>query len=394
MKKMSTILSLLDKERIGCRRILRGLMRYSQLHSLCFLQKETFLYSSNLDDPKRLIDEARPDGIIAYIRKNDPLLQLIRDMEIPAVLIPSEEPVPGFPNHLEVSEKTGAMGADYLLSKGLVHFGFIGFNDLYWSRVRHKGFVNRIECAGFIVHTYDKIPTVKHCKSKDEQIKVVKWLKTLPQPIGILCCNDDMAGYVSNACGVAELNIPDDVSILGVDNDEFVCESYFPKISSIVMNHESVGYETGECLDSLMQGNKWDGRNIFLHPTHVLSRQSTDLLMIEDPDVVVAIRFMESACPQGNICVQDVIDHTKLSRRVLEKRFRRYLNCSIYAKIQTIRMEMFCKLLRDTDISVSQIGRKMGFTEIKNISKYFRDHQNMTPLQYRRMYGSNPTEPR
>ncbi len=394
MKKVSaaneqpTILIPFETARASSRRLLMGIVEYARKRA-----HWKFFFSEPMYYPKCYTTEAfinnlkvlSPSAVFTYI--NDArVVEVINKLGISAVIIPLSEPIEGIPNLLENWDETGRMGAEYFISKGHINFAYAGFKNLVWSEQRRKSYVDCIEQIGGKVNVYEKIKAVQKHNWKLEDKRMANWLQKLPKPVGVMCCNDDFAQQLLNSCEIAGLSVPEEVAILGVDNDELVCELSNPPLSSIVMDHNKVGFQIGRLLDRLISGKKWDGKNIFINPVRIVTRKSTDYLAISDREVVKAIHFIEKNSLERNLTVEDVVDSTFVSRRTLEKRFQDNLKCSIYSKIKQIRVSHFMKYLLETNMPVYEIATKMGFKEIKHVSKYFREETGMSPVTFRKKY--------
>ena len=207
----------------------------------------------------------------------------------------------------------------------------------------------------------------------------------MPKPVGLMACNDDLSREVAQACIMAGLRVPDEVAILGVDNDELVCNLTLPPLTSILLNHEIIGYEAGKQLDRLMSGKKASEHTLFVKPIHIEKRQSTNILAIKDEDVVSAIRFIRNNSDR-QISVVDVVNETTLSTRVLQSRFRKILDRSIHEEIRRVRIERFCKMLLETNLSIYQIAMDLDFRDVNHVARAFRKEKGMTPLRYRNKF--------
>lgn len=201
-----------------------------------------------------------------------------------------------------------------------------------------------------------------------------------------MTCDDEQGRHAIEACKIAGLHVPEQVAIIGVDNDELVCALSYPPLSSVAPNTERAGYEAAELLDKMMAGKKMKNKNIIVHPTHIMTRQSTDILTIEDHEVAEAVRFIRQHAKEP-IQVTDVVNAIALSRRVLERRFRKVLNRSVLAEIRRVRIETVAQMLVETDLSISQIALTLGYPDVKNIARYFRREKEMSLLAYRKKYG-------
>ncbi|MBN1845549.1 MAG: DNA-binding transcriptional regulator, partial [Sedimentisphaerales bacterium] len=282
--------------------------------------------------------------------------------------------------------QVGAMAAGYLLERGFKNFAFCGYDELGWSRQRAEHFAGRLRRQGYEPQIYSQ-PAARSQRFWDyEQPRLVEWLGGLTVPTGLMACTDDRAQQVIEACKIAGLHVPDDIAVMGVDDDKLLCNLCNPPITSVALAIERAGYEAAELLDRLMAGEAMAGQKIVVPPTHVVQRHSTDLLLVDDRDVARALRFIQQHCRQA-IRVDDVADDVALSRRVLEKRFRRVLNHSILEMIRQARTERVAQMLLETNLSVSDIARATGYPSVKHVSRSFRKEKGMTPLAYRKKYG-------
>jgi LacI family transcriptional regulator len=201
-----------------------------------------------------------------------------------------------------------------------------------------------------------------------------------------MACNDDRGRQITEACKVAGLDVPEQVAIIGVDNDELVCELSDPPLSSVALNVERGGYEAAELLDEMMSGRKRKKKNIIVEPTRIVTRQSTDVLAVEDRDVAKAIRFIREHSTEP-IQVADVVNAATMCRRALQKRFREMLNRSIHAEIRRVRTTQAAQMLMETNLSTADIARSLGYAGLEKFSRYFKREKAMSPLAYRKKYG-------
>ena len=185
---------------------------------------------------------------------------------------------------------------------------------------------------------------------------------------------------------LANLKVPDEVAVVGVDNDDLVCELYHPTISSIALNAERAGYEAAGLLDRMMTGEKMANQKIMVQPTYVVARQSTDILAIEDPDVISAMRFIRQHAKEP-IQVSDVVKAIATSRQGLYQKFQKNLGSSINQEIRQVRIKIITRMLVETNLPVSRIAMALGFTSIDHIARYFKKEKGMGLLAYRRKYG-------
>jgi LacI family transcriptional regulator len=326
------------------------------------------------------------DGII-MVEQEKP--EEIIEMGLPTVASPYiEDHIAGAANIIGDNAAMGAMAAEHLLDRGFRNFAYCGFEDMFGARSRGESFHRRITEAGFQTHVYKKPKPRGRRSWEDEQIFMADWLKSLPKPVGLMTCTDDRSQDVVEACKVAALHVPEQVAIIGVDNDELVCELSSPPLSSIALNTQRSGYEAAALLDKLMSRKKikMADQTIIVHPTHVVTRQSTEILAMEDRDVAAAVRFIRRHAKEM-IQVDDVVDTVAVSRRSLEQRFRRELGRSVLDEIKRARVGQVGRMLVETNLSVSQIALALGYTGVENIARYFRSERGMSPVAYRKLYG-------
>jgi LacI family transcriptional regulator len=221
---------------------------------------------------------------------------------------------------------------------------------------------------------------------RKEQRSLAEWLKTLPRPVGVMACNDDRARQVVDACVTAGLAIPEEVSVLGVDNDEFVCTLSNPPISSISLGLESAGYRAAMLLDELMTDReKPEDRTperIVVSPVAVVGRQSTDVAICEDSCVMQALQFIRENGDRP-IQVDDVVCRVAISRRSLFDRFRRLIGCTIHQYIKRTRAGRIEDLLLRTSHSIEEIAGMLGFPDSGHMAQYFRSMKGMNPGVFR-----------
>jgi LacI family transcriptional regulator len=280
------------------------------------------------------------------------------------------------------------MAAEHFLERGFTRFAYCGFDDMTWSQQRGQNFGRTVEAFGCRCFFYRQ-PRAKRLRTADkEQAIIAQWLGSLPKPIALLAGNDDRGQDVLVACKIAGLDVPTQVAILGVDNDELVCSLSYPQLSSVALGTESAGYEAARILAKLMDGQEATAaeEEVLISPLHVVTRHSTDILAIEDRQVAEAIHFIREHFKE-TILVDDVAEAVALSRRALEQRFRKLLKHSVHEEIVRTRVNQMARMLTDTNLSISRIARLLGYSYVNNISRYFRQQKGISPSGYRKKLG-------
>jgi len=384
MYKIPSVMLLIDTSRVYGHGIFRGVTKYARLHGpWTFHNTLSFLGKTTTGLPR--FDSLGIDGLILFTEDSKTLARALKS-GLPLVMRGFKGPVPGVPNIISDNQETGVRAADYLLSLGLSHLGFCDYFGVFWSKERELGFCQEAISRGHTPGIYRQPRAREKRQWHQEKPLLVNWLAALPKPIGILCANDDRAQQVIEACGSAGLRVPDDCAVIGVDNDEIVCEQCNPPLSSVARNFEEAGYQAAELLAQAMAGQDVSDRTVIIRPTDVMARQSTDILAIEDPEVARAVRFIRQAS-LSPLTVENVLETVSVSRGHLDRRFVQVLGHPIHQEITRARIERICRLLLETNRSVTQIAFDLGFNGPDRISRYFQRHHGVSPRDYRKRHG-------
>jgi LacI family transcriptional regulator len=270
------------------------------------------------------------------------------------------------------------------MERGFRHFAFCGFAGQQWARERRQGFVATLKQAGLSCEVYESTWTGPRARPwEQEQTEISRWLQALPKPVGVMACNDIRGQYVLDACERVNLAVPEEIAVIGVDNDEVLCEICDPPLSSVVPNPERIGYEAAALLDRLMAGGKPAQQEWRIEPLGVVTRHSTDVLAIDDRHVAAAVRYIrEHACEGAR--VRDLLAQVPLARTILERRFRKYLGHSPQAEIRTVQLKRVKQLLIETDLPLARIAEMAGFEHPEYMSFVFKRETGQTPGGYRR----------
>jgi LacI family transcriptional regulator len=387
MSNIPKVILLIERSRSFGQGLLYGINQYSNLHGpwLCYMEPE--FYRQAKKNPLNWFKDLDADGVIAHTW--DPnLIETILNLDIPAVIHgPMEKPIRRAYPLLTDEAGTGRMAVEYFIERGFRNFAYCGF-DIIWSQQKGDGFKQRLAEAGFKASIYRQPVAQKLRKPAKEQIIIANWLTSLPKPLALMACNDDRAVDVLAACKIANFKVPEDVAILGVDNDKLLCNFSYPQLSSIVLGTERAGYEAAKVLDKLMKGEKIskNEKEVTIHPLYVVTRQSTDTVAIEDKVVAEAVSFIRRNS-RKLIQVGDVAQAVGLSRRALGQHFREALDHSVHEEIKYTRVNQMANMLIGTNLSVSQIAQLMGYSySTNNIYRYFKQQKGVSPLEYRKKF--------
>ena len=368
------------------REILRGIAQYVREHGPWSIYHE----------PRNLEDSApswlkgwRGDGIIVRLQ-NRRITSAVVETKLPAVDVLGAMPHDAVPL-VHVSDAAIArLAAEHLLERGFRHFGYCGVDGANWSRQREEAFVRLVGQSGCACSVYH-LPAVSRSDHswEAEQQDLAEWVAQLPRPAGVMVCHDPRGQRVLEACRRANVNVPEEVAVIGVDNDEPMCEVSAPPLSSVIPDFRGIGYQAAALLDRLMHGQPQPEGPLYLDPLGVAARLSTDALALDDRDVAEAVRFIrQHACDR--IGVEDVARHVSLSRSVLKRRFRKSLDRSVHGEIIRVRIKRVQELLAQTDLPIGLIAEKTGFRHQEYLGVAFRTHVGKTPGAYRREHQSGP----
>ena len=330
------------------------------------------------------------DGIIADF--DDPKVsQDVQEMQVPVVgygggygWYNRDSQIPYF---FVNNKKIAMLGADHFLERGFRNFAFCGYPRTRvngWSYERGEAFQKYVEGAGFTCSLY----TGRHKTSKNWGAileSMCSWLETLPQPLGLMAATDKRARQVLEACKVLGLRVPEQVAVLGVDNDEMLCQLATPALSSVRNGARQIGYQAAELLDKMISGESITDYQYTISPEGVVCRASTDILAIEDREMAEIIRYVHDNASEG-IKAQDVVDVAGVSRPTLESRFEAVLGHSIHTEIRNVQIKRAKELIQSSDLPLKSIARLAGFKSVQYLTYFFRQVTGQTPAEYRRSF--------
>ena len=324
----------------------------------------------------------RADVIIGQFEPDDDVMML-RDSGFVTIAQDYISKFDCIPNITADYEKTGEMAASRFLSRGFQHFAFFGFNGVCWSDERCDGFRHRIEQAGFgdQFYKYDR-QRIDNLWSYDPD-ELIEWIESLPKPIAIFACDDNQGSILLQACNVCGVKMPSEVAIIGVDNDEVLCNMSAPSLSSINIDIEGGGYSTAKMAERMKKDPTYRGEDIILRPMNIVSRMSSNIFATRDTAILTALQYI-SANIDHRIMVKDVLDQVPLSRRLLEQRFLKETGTTLYQYITQLRMDRFAQLLLESNDSIANIAIRMEEEDTKSISRRFLAVKGCTPSEFRK----------
>jgi LacI family transcriptional regulator len=327
-------------------------------------------------------------GIIADL-DDASVVSAVSGLHIPVVgiggLANAEERPPGLGYVATDNEKIADVAAEHLLERGFRHFAYCGvprtpYNP--WVEHRRRRFKQRVEEAGYKCSVYiGRQPTAR--KWEQLQAGLSQWLASLPRPVGLMACNDARARHVLEACRRIGARVPDDIAVIGVDNDEIMCELADPPLSSVIQGAEEIGYRASELLEKMMRGRAPATPWLVVPPVGIATRQSTDILAIEDAVVVEAIRHIRQNIA-NRVQVSDVARHAGVSRSTLDNRFKAALGRTAHDEIERLRLNTARDLLQQTTIPLKQVAKRAGYNNVQYMTMVFRREIDDTPASVRK----------
>ena len=362
------------------RDIYRGVLHYARREANWAMR--AFPSSGRVPTPNS--PELPIDGMIAHIGDRK-AATAIRRLNVPCVNISARRNDLGFPCVWPDNEAIGRMAAEHLVGLGLRHFAYLGYGDAYFADVRGDAFSDVVREHGFDCIRADNAGDASRTITNVSWL--VRWLGKLPLPCGVFACGDSIGASVLEACERASLHVPEDVAVVGVDDEESLCPFTNPPLSSIPMPGYQMGFQAAALLAKLMQGGSDPEQPTLIDVPPLRSRQSTDVIAVDDPLVSRAVGFIREHARKEPITTAEVAGAMGTPRRTLDRRFMRALGWSPKHQIDRVRLERLQWYLVETDVSVKQIWIEMGFSSPKEPARFLRRHTGMTPTEYRRAHS-------
>jgi LacI family transcriptional regulator len=361
--------------------ILQGVSHFERSHRpwAAFLDDE-----ARAEREHRWLKSKAWDGVISRHTSVE-FTKICADLKIPLVDLNDCPVFPGVPKVRPDNVAIGHLGAEHFLERGFHHFGFAGFANATWARERRDGFVEALRLAG---HTCDVLDVewpgnLTPFWDESQTTVLAEWLQRLPKPVAVMSCNDLRALQVISAAHTGNCLVPEEVAVLGANNDAIRCDLSYPPLSSVATNPFQMGYAAAECLAQIMEGNNPPQMDRRIEPVGVVTRHSTDVLAINDKNVAAALSYIREHACRGT-SVEAVLKHAAASRSQLEKKFRRYLGRSPQSEIRRVQVARIKQLLLETDFPLKKIADLTGFEHVEYLSVVFKRFTAETPGGFRK----------
>lgn len=377
---------LIETSRSYGRGLLQGVRRYLAEHGPWSVFMELRALDSS---PPLWLRNWKGDGILTRTGSGA-LADAVQHVNVPTVELRSPRLNPQAPWVGVDNRVMGKIVAEHLIQRGFRHFGVCEIGTEIYFEERRINFIETVQEAGYDCGAY-------HAKGKPErpaqwekhQDDLAAWIGSLPKPVGVMACTDQLGFFLLDACARAGVAVPEEVAVVGVENEESLCTMAMPTLSSVKFNAERIGYEAAAMLGRLMVGEAPPKEPVLIEPLGVITRGSSDVVAIEDPEIAQAVRFIrETAC--DGIAVTDVLKAVAVSRSALERRMRAALGRSPNEEITRVRIERAKELLISTDQPLTTIARRAGFQTPQYLVQVFRRQVGMTPGAFRRERGERP----
>lgn len=379
-------IALLMQSLRRCRRdLICGIAAYARQHGPWeFYHQETQV----LDEIPQWLRNWRGDGIMIRI-ESQKLFDQIRKLNVPAIDICGLCNNDGIPSIYSNYASLTQLAADHFIEQGFENFAFYGVPDIHYSDCCCNSFIEYLRNDGYEADVFQCSWTPERILANTSEIRgllredeMAGWLKSLPKPVGLMACNDFRAQQVIDSCLQCGIVVPDEVAVVGVGNDEVLCELSNPPMTSIDVNAWKIGYDAAALLTGVIQGEKPSRERVEVEPKGIVVRQSSSVLAIPDRSVAEAVRFIREHACEG-IGVNDVLKQVRLSRSTLYRRFTEFLGHSPSDEIRRVRLQRIKQFLSETDYPLVKIARLVGIEYVENMCNLFKAETGMTSRQYR-----------
>jgi LacI family transcriptional regulator len=381
-----SIAVVIDREAEYGRGVIRGIMKYAR-------PAKTWIVNIARLSIKTAMGMLRTNPSVIIVQViNKSMLRVLNETGIPYIDIAGVVNT-NFTHQVCMDNvKVGKMAAEHFIEKGFKNFAYLGGLKTEFAILREKGYRQTLLERGHKDYNsfYMKMePTSYPSNSLGEKKSALcRWLQSLPIPTAIFACNDGFAIQVSESCQQVGLGVPEDMAILGVDNDEQICLLEYPPLSSIILPEENIGFQAAKMADSIIQKIPGYTKTLHLHPQGIALRQSSDIVAITDKVLSEVLRFIRENAAKP-ITVEDVSVKLMISRRLLEKRTIKLLGHTPLELIRLAHINLAQKYLAETDMPMSAVAAASGFSNQAMLSVTFRRYTGKSPSNYRQQFRNS-----
>lgn len=382
-KSRPRIALLVEASRAYGRELLQGVALFARTQVNWSLLHQEMMLDSAIPD---WLDNTRVDGVIARVDVHS--IAPLKQLNVPIVDVRCNRQFTGVPQVETDNRQVAELAFKHLWNRGFRRFAFCGYRFASYSDARLQYFRDLVQHFGCPFSSYESQGRPDSNLTSLEQAGVVdveplgNWLSTLQRPTGLFVCNDIRGQQVLNACQETGIAVPDDIGVIGVDDDEAICTLCDPTLSSVHPDAQRVGYRAAEVLHQMLSGFRPRADVEYVEPKSVTERLSTRVVAIDDAELAKVCRFIRQYACDG-INVGDVVQSTSLSRRQLERRFRGVLGRTPHEQITATQLDRVKQLLRETSMTLEEIASKAGYSHTERLCAVFKRETNYTPGEYR-----------
>ena len=362
------------------RGIIEGVWQYAEQHGPWFLEMQP----SEPDESTFAPRGWSGDGVIAIVHTRRMAAKL-QAYGVPVVNVSgSRREGIDFPRVTTDAAAVVRMAVNHLRDKGLKHIAFCGeperpFIDFWTAAFREVMGEHGMEAV--VYEPSGRIKPQAGLKARQNDRR--RWIEALPRPVGIVGWSTALCRHLAMACAESGIEVPDEAAIISLETEDLLGRAVHPPLSGVDIPVRRIGYEAAGQLDRLMRGEEPVSHEIRLQPLGVTTRQSTDRMACDDPQVRQVMRFIRDHAHEG-IDVRDVLQHVPMARRSLERRFQDVLGRSPAEEIRRTKIEKVRRLLDSTDIPIPEIAGACGFNYVEHMIPVFSKYHGCTPSRYRK----------
>lgn len=376
---MKHVALLIETSRTYGRDLLDGVRRYMAEHA----RWSVFAELRSLESPPPpWLASWQGDGILTR-SGSQAVIDAVAAVGVPTVELRATRLQHSFPFVGVDNESLGRIAAQHLIDRGFRRFAVYELTAEAFFEERRDSFVAAVESAGFTCeHFAQRGGRERPQQWNRQQRDLVTWVQRLPKPCGVMACTDQLGFWLLEACREAKVSVPEEVAVLGVENDDTLASISSPPLSSVRLNGSKIGYEAAAQLDAMMSGQSPKTSPTLIAPTTIVSRQSTDVVAVDDPELAAALRYIREHATDG-IGVGEVVRVVTISRSSLERRMRQAIGRTPRQEIERVRLDCAQRLLEATDLPLIDVAIRSGFEHAQRLSERFREVYGMPPGQWR-----------
>lgn len=368
---------LIETSNSYSRKLLRGVRSYMQHHGPWSIQ---FAEQARGNRPPDWLARWKGDGIIARIETEE-IATAVRATGLPVVNVSATSHCPEFPRVISDSAEIARLAVEHLSERGFRDLAYCGDDRFIWSGHHEANFADHVARLGGRCSVYRE-RQFKTANLDREKRGLIRWIQSLPRPVGIMACYDLRGRQILDVCRELGIRVPDEVAVIGQHNDDLLCDLCDPPLTSVIPNPEKSGFDAAGLLDRMMSGRRVRPVTMRTAPLGVATRMSTDVVAVDDERLRRALRFIHDHRAEP-ITVDSILGEVPMSRTLLETSFKELIGTTPYRYILRIRTALVKELLLRKELSVARVAERCGFENTEYLSVVFKRETGMTPREFR-----------